>query len=425
MLRATLAIAALVAVALAAPVSSPAAAQDALLLHPARVFDGEVMHEGWSVLVQGGRIAAAGPSVDAPRGARRMELPGVTLLPGLIEGHSHILLHPYDETTWNDQVLFESMGERVARGVAHARATLMAGFTTMRDLGTEGAGYADVGLKAAIEKGVVPGPRLLVAGPAIVATGSYGPKGAVEWDLPKGAVEADGHDGLVSEARRQMGKGADWVKVYADYRWGARGEARASFTTEELALLVQVAESAGRRVSAHAATKEGMMRAALAGVKTIEHGDAGDLETFQLMAERGVALCPTVAAGYSTRTYAGWRPGVDPEPESIRRKKESFAAALASGVKIVFGSDVGVYAHGDNALEAELMVDYGMTPEAVLQTATSGNADLLELDDRGRVRAGLLADLLAVEGDPTKDIRALRRVVMVMKGGEMVREPGR
>ncbi|HSW31732.1 MAG TPA: amidohydrolase family protein [Longimicrobiales bacterium] len=425
MLRSAPVIAVLVALALAAPVSSPAAAQDALLLHPARVFDGEVMREGWSVLVQGGRIAAAGPSVEAPRGARRMELPGTTLLPGLIEGHSHILLHPYDETPWNDQVLFESVGERVARGVAHARATLMAGFTTMRDLGTEGAGYADVGLKAAIEKGVVPGPRLLVAGPAIVATGSYGPKGAVEWDLPKGAVEADGHADLVREARRQMGKGADWVKVYADYRWGAHGEARASFTTEELALLVQVSESTGRRVSAHAATKEGMMRSALAGAKTIEHGDAGDLETFRLMAERGVAFCPTLAAGYSTRTYAGWRPGVDPEPESIRRKKESFAAALASGVKIVFGGDVGVYAHGDNALEAELMVAYGMTPEAVVKTATSGNADLLELDDRGRVKPGLLADLVAVEGDPTRDIGALRRVVMVMKGGEVVREPGR
>jgi imidazolonepropionase-like amidohydrolase len=425
MLRSALVTVGLVAVALAAPMASRASAQDALLLRPARVFDGEVMHEGWSVAVQGGRITAAGPSVEAPRSARVVELPGATLLPGLIEGHSHLLLHPYDETTWNDQVLFESVGERVARGVAHARATLMAGFTTMRDLGTEGAGYADVGLKAAIEKGVVPGPRLLVAGPAIVATGSYGPKGAVEWDLPKGAVEADGHDDLVREARRQMGKGADWVKVYADYRWGAHGEARASFTTEELALLVQVAESTGRRVSAHAATKEGMMRSALAGAKTIEHGDAGDLETFQLMAERGVAFCPTLAAGYSTRTYAGWRPGVDPEPESIRRKKESFSAALASGVKIVFGGDVGVYAHGDNALEAELMVEYGMTPEAVLRTATSGNADLLELGDRGRVRAGLLADLVAVEGDPTKDIRALRRVVMVMKGGEVVRGPER
>lgn len=312
----------------------------------------------------------------------------------------------------------------MARGVAHARATLMAGFTTERDLGTEGAGYADVGLKAAIEKGVVPGPRLLVAGPAIVATGSYGPKGAAEWDLPKGAVEADGHDGLVREARRQMGKGADWVKVYADYRWGAKGDAQPSFTAEELTLLVQVARSTGRHVSAHAATKEGMRRSTMAGVRTIEHGDGGDLEVFRLMAERGVALCPTVAAGYAIRTYAGWRPGVDPEPESIRRKRESFAAALESGVEIVFGGDVGVFAHGDNVLEAELMVEYGMTPEAVLRTATSGNADILELPDRGRVRPGLLADLVAVRGDPTRDIGALREVVMVMKGGEVVREPG-
>jgi imidazolonepropionase-like amidohydrolase len=222
-----------------------------------------------------------------------------------------------------------------------------------------------------------------------------------------------------------MGKGADWVKVYADYRWGPRGETRPSFTTEELALLVQVVESAGRHVVAHASTKEAMTRAALAGVRTIEHGDGGDLETYQLMAERGVALCPTLAAGYSIRTYAGWRPGVDPDPEAILRKRESFAAALRSGVKVVFGGDVGVYAHGDNAVEAELMVAYGMSPEAVVKTATSGGADVLGLDDRGRVRAGLLADLVAVEGDPTRDIGALRKVVMVMKGGEVVREPPR
>lgn len=411
------------ALALASLASAPLSAQEALVLRAARVFDGEVMHERWSVVVQGGRIVDAGPSVDAPRGARRVDLPGATLLPGLIEGHSHILLHPYIETSWNDQVLFESVGERVARGVAHASATLLAGFTTMRDLGSEGAGYADVGLKAAIDKGVVPGPHLLVAGPAIVATGSYGPKGAPEWSFPKGAQEADGYDGLVRAAREQMGKGADWVKVYADYRWGPQGESRPSFTTEELGLLVQVVESTGRHVAAHATTKEGMTRAALAGVRTIEHGDGGDLETFQLMAERGVALCPTVAAGYSIQVYAGWQPGVDPEPESIRRKKESFAAALQSGVKILFGGDVGVFAHGNNALEAELMVAYGMTPEAVVKTATSGAADILGLDDRGRVKAGLLADLVAVQGDPTQDIGALRRVVMVMRGGEMVREP--
>jgi imidazolonepropionase-like amidohydrolase len=399
-------------------------AQAPVVLRPDRVFDGETMHPGWSVVVGGGHITAAGPSVEVPRGAREIRLPGTTLMPGIIEGHSHLLLHPYDETSWNDQVLFESLAERVARGVVHARNTLMAGVTTVRDLGSEGAGYADVGLKAAIDKGVVPGPRMLVAGPALVATGSYGPKGAPEWDLPKGAQEADGYDGLVRAAREQMGKGADWVKVYADYRWGPRGEARATFTTEELALLVEVVESSGRHVVAHASTAEGMTRAALAGVKTIEHGDAGDLETFQIMAERGVAFCPTVAAGYSTAKYAGWRPGVDPEPARLQRKRETFQLALQSGVRMCFGGDVGVYSHGNNVLDAEIMVEYGMSSADVLRTATAGNADALFLADRGRIRAGLLADLVAVEGDPSADISALRRVVLVMKGGAVVREPG-
>ncbi|HSM62038.1 MAG TPA: amidohydrolase family protein [Longimicrobiales bacterium] len=401
----------------------PAEAQEALVLRPDRVFDGEAAREGWSVVVRDGRIVSAGPSVPTPAGGREIRLPGATLLPGLIEGHSHLLLHPYDETPWNDQVLRESLAERVARGTVHAHATLLAGVTTVRDLGSEGAGYADVGLRDAIDKGVVPGPRMLVAGPALVATGSYNPKGAPEWSLPKGAEEADGFDALVRAARDQIGRGADWVKVYADYRWGPDGEARPTYTTEELALVVQVAESSGRRVAAHASTAEGMERAALAGVRTIEHGDGGTLETFRLMAERGVAFCPTLAAGDAILQYGGWRRGVDPEPERIRRKRESFSLALRAGVVICMGGDVGVYAHGDNVRELELMVEYGMDPLAALRAATSGNADVLELEDRGRVRPGLLADLLAVRGDPTGDPSALREVVLVMKGGEVVRGP--
>lgn len=412
-----------VLVALVTLLPADLAAQEAVVLRPDRVYDGEVMRTGWSVLVRDGLIAEAGPSVAAPRGAREVRLSGATLIPGMIEGHSHLLLHPYDETPWNDQVLFESVGERVARGTVHARNTLMAGITTARDLGSEGAGYADVGLKAAIEKGVIPGPRLLVAGPAIVATGSYGPKGAPEWDLPLGAQEADGYDALIRVAREQMGKGADWVKVYADYRWGPGGETRPTFTAEELALLVDAVESSGRHVVAHASSPEAMQRAALAGVKTIEHGDGGDAETFELMAELGVGYCPTVAAGHAVSTYAGWRPGTDPEPVRVRRKKESFQAALAAGVSMCFGGDVGVYTHGENVLDAELMVAYGMSRMAVLHAATAGNADILDLPDRGRVRPGLLADLVAVEGDPSQDISALRKVVMVMKGGEVVRGP--
>jgi imidazolonepropionase-like amidohydrolase len=381
------------------------------------------MHEGWSVLIRGETIEAAGPSVTVPRGARTIDLPGTTLLPGLIEGHSHLLLHPYNETPWTDQVLMESHAERVARGTVHARNTLMAGVTTVRDLGSEGAGYADVGLKAAINKGVIPGPRMLVAGPALVATGSYNPKGAAEWHLPKGAEEADGVDDLTRVTRDQIGRGADWVKVYADYRWGPKGEARPTYTIEELQLIVRVTESSGRHVVAHASTAEGMERAVLAGVKTIEHGDGGTLETFRLMAERGVGFCPTLAAGDAIQQYGGWTKGVDPEPARITGKRQSFAAALESGVDICFGGDVGVYPHGDNVRELEMMVDYGMSSDAALRAATAGNADMLELDDRGRVRPGLLADLVAVRGDPASDISALRNVVLVLKGGTVVLGP--
>jgi len=399
-----------------------AEAQSSVILRPDRVFDGERMHPGWAVLVRDGRIAAAGPSIPATPGAREIELTGTTLLPGLVEGHSHLLLHPYDETSWTDQVLHESLGERTARGVVHAEATLRAGVTTVRDLGSEGAGWADVGLREAVEKGVIPGPRMLVAGRALVATGSYNPRGAPEWDLPKGAQEADGYDDLVRVTRDQIGRGADWVKIYADYRWGPAGEARPTYTVEELGVVVQTAASSGRPVVAHASTPEGMERAALAGVRTIEHGDGGTRETFRLMAERGVAYCPTLAAVEAISRYGGWD-GNPPDPPRIARKKESFRLALASGVEICFGGDVGVYDHGENVWELELMEAYGMARSAVLHAATAGNAEIFGLEDRGRVKAGLLADLVAVEGDPSADLSALREVVLVMKGGEVVRAP--
>ncbi len=392
------------------------------VLRPSWVFDGFETHEGWFVVVEGDRITEVGPpeEVPVPRGSQDIELEGMTLLPGLIEGHSHILLHPYNETTWTDQVLNESLAQRTARAVVHVRDTLRAGITTMRDLGTEGAGYADVGIKEAIELGVIPGPRLLVTTKAIVATGSYNPKGAPEHFLPKGAEEADGYDDLVRVTRDQIGRGADWVKVYADYRWGPDGTAQPTFTEQELRTIVEVSESSGRRVAAHAVSAEAIRRAVVAGVKTIEHGDSGTPEIWRLMAERDVALCPTLAAGYSILTYSGWRPGVDPDPERIVAKKASFRAALEAGVPICFGGDVGVYSHGTNVVELELMVEYGMTALEALRAATSGNARILELDDQlGAVRPGLLADLIAVDGHPAEDITALRSIRLVMKGGKV------
>src|SRR5262245_41171657 len=222
-----------------------------LVLQPDRVFDGETMQRGWSVIVRGDRIEAAGPSLAVPPGAQVVSLAGTTLMPGLIEGHSHLLLHPYNETTWNDQVAREPLAYRVARAVNHARQTLMAGITTVRDLGTEGAGYADVGLRRAIDEGVVPGPRMLVAGPAMVATGSYGPKGyAPEWTVPQGAEEASGLNRVMEVARNQIGRGADFIKIYADHRWGPTGEARPTFTAEEIRVIVEVARSSGRPVVA-------------------------------------------------------------------------------------------------------------------------------------------------------------------------------
>lgn len=413
--------------------AAPAAAQTVqparrVLLRPARVFDAlsERAHEGWTVLVSGDRIEAAGPAerVGVPADARVVELPGATLLPGMIEGHSHLLLHPYDETSWDDQVLRESEALRVARATAHARAALLAGFTTTRDLGTEGAGWADVGLKQAVEQGIVPGPRMLISTRAIVATGSYGPKGAAEWDLPQGAEEASGVEEVVRAVRAQVGRGADWVKLYADYRWGPDEPARPTFSQEELRAAVEAARSAGRPVVAHASTPEGMRRAVLAGVETIEHGNAGTPEVFRLMRERGVALCPTLAASEATRTYAGWRKGVDPDPVQIRDKKASFRAALDAGVTLCMGGDSGVFPHGENAREMELMVEYGMSPARVLLAATAVNARLFHLEERlGTIRPGLLADLVAVDGDPTRDIAALRRVRLVMKGGVPYREP--
>lgn len=382
------------------------------LLKPARVFDGESaqLHDNWAILVRGEKIEAVGPAstINAPANAKVIELAGLTLMPGLIEAHSHVLLHPYSETVWNDQVARESLSLRVARATNHLRNTLQAGFTTVRDLGTEGAGYADVGLKQAVEQGIIPGPRMIVTTRAIVATGSYGPKGyASEWRVPQGAEEADGVDSLTRVVRDQIGHGADWIKVYADYRWGTQGAAP-TFSLDELKLVVETAKSANVPVAAHATTTEGMRRATLAGVETIEHGDGGTPEVFRLMKEHNVALCPTLAIV---------------SPANAERKRRVFNEALAAGVTIASGSDVGVFAHGDNARELETMVQFGMPLVDVLRSATSVNARVLHMADKiGSVKSGLFADLIAVEGDPTKDVGALRRVKFVMKGGAVYKQ---
>jgi imidazolonepropionase-like amidohydrolase len=420
----------LLAHAAPAPAQLDRAADSAYVsvLVPAAVWDGvaDAPRPGWVVVVRGSRIAAVGPAATTavPAGATRIELPGKTLIPGLIEGHSHLFLHPYDETLWDNQVLGEPVGYRMAEAVAHARATLEAGITTERDLGTEGATNFDVQLKHAIQRGVVPGPRLIVVTRAIVATGAYGPsRVSYAFDPPQGAEEATGVEGIARAARNQIGYGADVIKVYADYRWGPHGELLPTFSEEELRALVATANGAGRPVAAHAMSPEGMRRAVVAGVETIEHGDAGSPEVFRLMKQKGVALCPTIAAAEAYAKYFdGWVRGQMPPTADLEQKRRSFRAALDAGVTICFGGDVGVFSHGDNVRELEAMVQYGMTPLAALRAATSVNAKLFHLDDQlGRIAPGYLADLVAVDGDPTRDISATRRVALVMQGGVTVR----
>ena len=400
--------------------------EDYILLKGDRVFDGENMHEGWSVLIKNNLVEAVGILSALPPNTVVKNYPGCTIMPGLIEGHSHLFLHPYNETPWDDQVLKESRAERMARAVNHANATLMAGFTTVRDLGTEGAMYDDDGLKRAIEKGIIPGPRMIIASRAIVAKGTYGPRSeSADITLVQGAAEVSNADEMAKEVRTQIAAGADLIKIYADYRWGTNHEALPTFTIEELAIAVAIATSGNRKVVAHATTVEGMRRAIMAGISTIEHGDDGTAEIFALMKEKKVALCATLAAGDATLQYAGWKKGTDPEPARITKKKKSFALALQSGVTICMGGDAGVFAHGNNALEMEMMVAYGMKPLEVLRSATSVNADVFGYANTiGRLKKGLFADVIAVKGNPAENILYVRKVGFVMKDGVIYKMNG-
>ena len=400
-------------------------AQQKYFITADRLFDGESMHAGWALLVEGNKIVAVGPkqSIKVTEGTITINYGNSTVMPGMIEGHSHLLLYPYNITDWDTQVLKEPDSYRTVRATVHAKNTLLAGFTTARDLGTEGAGYSDVSLKRAINEGVIIGPRLMVAGRAIVSTGSYGPKGYdTDQQIMLGAEPADGND-LIRVVRDQIGKGADFIKIYADYRWGINGEDQPSFTLDELKLINEVTRSSGRVMVCHAKSKEAIRRAVLAGAETIEHGDFIDVEMGKLMKEHNVTYFPTVSAVDVISQYRGWKKGVTDPPANVINKRKSFKEAIASGVALGMGGDVGVFPHGENASEMELMVEYGLPVIEALKAATSINSRAFHLDDKlGFLKQGFLADVVVVSGDPSKNISDVKKVKFVMKEGVVYRK---
>ncbi|MCG2584031.1 amidohydrolase family protein [Massilia sp. TS11] len=404
------------------------AADPAVLLEPAAVWTGDsAPHSGWAVLVEGKRITAVGPaaSLRVPANARRIALPGKTLIPGLMDLHSHVLLHPYNEVLWDDQVLKEPIEYRSMLAVRHAALTLQSGFTTLRDLGTEGAEYADVSIKRAIDEGIIPGPRLLIATKAIVATHTYGPAPRNyrhDHAFPQGAQEVTGVDEAVKAVREQAAHGADWIKFYADYRFGPNGTARPTLSQEEMNAIVQAAHQSGRKVAAHAATDDAIRMAVLAGVDTIEHGYGASEATFRLMAERKTVYVPTLTAPEATSEYFQKYQRGGPPSASMQQAARAFQLARKLGVTIACGSDVGVFAHGTSARELIWMVKLGMSPLEALRSATVVAAQVIDKSaELGAIQNGLLADLVAVEGDPTRDIGAVQQVRFVMKNGEVVR----
>jgi imidazolonepropionase-like amidohydrolase len=403
---------------------------EATLLRPARVWSaGSPVHSGWVVLVAGGVIKSVGPAqtIKVPQGVRVIDLPGETLVPGLMDLHSHLLLHPYNETSWDDQVVHETPALRTLRAGQQAQATLMAGFTTLRDLGTEGAGDADVSIKAAIEQGIIPGPRLFVVTRAIVAKGAYGP--AIrdfrpDLDVPQGAQEVSGVDEMVRAVREQAARGADWIKLYADYRVGPHGQSVPTLTQEEMAAAVRTAHDLGRPVAVHTSTTEGLRRAIAAGVDTIEHGYGGTAELFRAMAANHIVYMPTLTAPAATSVYfQHYKPG-DPPTAAMAAAAKAFRLALDNGVTIGMGSDVGVFTHGTNWRELDWMVRDGMTPVQALTAATATDAEVVgRAKDLGRIEAGYVADLVAMPGDPTEDVLAVAKVDFVMKAGRIYRQP--
>jgi imidazolonepropionase-like amidohydrolase len=393
----------------------------AIVLKPAAVLDPQSgqLTRGATVLVRGDRIEAVGLSLTPPPGARVVELSGLTLLPGLIDAHTHVLLQPEDED-WPPPVVYKTQSFRTIQGVAAARKELEAGFTTLRDVDSEGAGFADVDLREAINRGIVPGPRLLVATLAITITAGHMNLTGVnpELRMPDPAALADTRDAMISEVRRQVKGGADWIKIYATgtLRHVDRKtlEPVGQLSLDEVQTLVSEARRWRKDVAAHAYGGDGAKNAIRGGVRSIEHGMLLDDEAVDLLKQHGTYWVPTLSVYIS---------GLDKDKSDFTRRivdshKHSFQKALARGVKIAFGTDAGAIEHGTQAVEFGRMVDYGMKPLDAIRAATTVAAELLRMEGQiGTLTPGAYADVIAVEGNPLEDIGALRRVRFVMKGG--------
>lgn len=398
----------------------------AILLDHVRVLDVTTgaLSEPQQILIRGNKIAEIGGNLNVDSSNTKVvDLGNRVAVPGLIDLHSHLLLHPYNEASWNDQVLKESLEHRVIRGTLHAKMNLDAGFTTIRELGTEGAAFADVAIRDAIDEGMIPGPRVFAATKALVTSGGYGPSGFdPRFVVPKGAQTADGVGEVRRATREQIAAGADWIKVYADYRRKSGDRSTPTFSLEELKAIVDEADSAGLKVSAHASTDAGIRRAVKAGVATIEHGYEASVETLALMRENNVVLCPTLAASEAMAKYSGWNPDKTDHPR-ITLAKQLMKNVKESGVTVACGSDVGVFTHGTNVRELELMFAYGMGAKQVLQSATNVAAIVLgKQDELGQVRPGFLADLVIVDKNPVEDLTTLRNPIIVIKNGKIYRD---
>ena len=391
------------------------------LLNP---IDGSMTQDA-VVIIRRERIEHVGAKLPVPSGARVIDLSAYTVLPGLIDSHTHVLLQPEDESG-APPIITKSQAFRTVQGVAAARKDLEAGFTTMRDVDSEGAGFADVAIRDGINRGVIPGPRLFVSTLALTITAGHMNNAGLNPDIqiPDPAALTDSRDAMVAEVRRQVKYGADWIKLYATgtlrHINPVTLEPMSQVSEEDVRAVVTEARRWGRDVAAHAYGGEGANNAIRGGVRSIEHGMLMNDETIKLMVDRGVFWCPTLGV---------YIPEHEAEITEVRRRivanhKEVFRKAMAAGVKIAFGTDVGAYEHGTSVREFYLMVDYGMKPVEAIRSATLRGAELLRMESQiGTIEKGKFADIIAVEGNPLEDIRAMGKVVFVMKGGQVYKSP--